>query len=166
MGTRIDRAAANTQFHERARTFGLEGQVADGSDVFAVIDIAERLVQGAREGRPAYLSVECYRYHGHARMDKSPYRTPEEEGEGRKRDPVVRAVTRLREKERVTSSELETIDAVIAQEMDEAVEFAINAAPPPVTDLFRDVYDDREPGPEPLKKRLERILATNLTANN
>ena len=38
--------------------------------------------------------------------------------------------------------------------------------PPPVTDLFRDVYDDREPGPEPLRKRLERILATNLTANN
>jgi TPP-dependent pyruvate/acetoin dehydrogenase alpha subunit len=166
MGTRIDRAAANTQFHERARTFGLDGHVVDGSDVFAVIDIAERLVQGAREGRPAYLSVECYRYYGHARMDKSPYRTPEEEAEGRKQDPLQRAVTRLQEREGVMSSDLERIDAAIAQEMDEAVEFAINAPPPPVTDLFRDVYDDREPGPEPLRKRLERILTTNLTANN
>jgi len=166
MGTRIDRAAANTQFHERARTFGLEGQIVDGTDVFAVIDIAERLVQGAREGRPAYLSVECYRYYGHARMDKSPYRTPEEETEGRKQEPLQRAITWLQEREEVTSSELEAIDAAIAQEMDAAVEFAINAPPPPVTDLFRDVYDDHERAPEPLRKRLERILATSLTTNN
>jgi pyruvate dehydrogenase E1 component alpha subunit len=166
MGTRIDRAAANTQFHQRARTFGLEGQIVDGSDVFAVIDIAERLVQGAREGRAAYLSVECYRHYGHARMDKSPYRTPEEEAEGRKQDPIQRAVIYLQEREGVTSSELETIDAAIGQEMDEAVEFAINAPPPPMTDLFRDVYDDHEPRPEPLRKRLERILTTTLTAND
>jgi acetoin:2,6-dichlorophenolindophenol oxidoreductase subunit alpha len=164
MGTRIDRAAANTDFHQRARTFGLEGHVVDGSDVFGVIDIAEQLVQGAREGRPAYLTVECYRYHGHARMDKSPYRTPEEEAEGRKLDPVALATTRLREREGVTSGELEAIDAAIAQEMDEAVAFAINAPPPPLADLFRNVYDDHQPAPEPLRKRLGRILATNLTA--
>jgi acetoin:2,6-dichlorophenolindophenol oxidoreductase subunit alpha len=165
MGTRIDRAAANTQFDERARTFGLAGQVADGSDVFSVMEIAECLIQGAREGRPAYLSVDCYRYYGHARMDKSPYRTPEEEAEGRKRDPVERAITRLREKEGVTTNELEAIDKAIAQQMDEAMEYAINAQPPPLADLFRDVYDDHEPAPEPLRNRLGRILATNLTAN-
>jgi acetoin:2,6-dichlorophenolindophenol oxidoreductase subunit alpha len=166
MGTRIDRAAANTQFHERANAFGLIGLVVDGSDVFAVIDVAEALVQGAREGAPAYLSVECYRYYGHARMDKSPYRTPEEEGEGRKLDPIQRAITRLSEHDGVTSAEFDAIDKAIAQEMDEAVEFAIHAPPPPLTDLFRDVYDDHEPAPEPLRKRLERILATNLSATN
>ena len=159
MGTRIDRAAANTNFDERARAFGLMGEVADGSDVFAVIDVAERLVQGAREGRPAFLSIECYRYYGHARMDKSPYRTPEEEAEGRKRDPVERAITHLREKEGVTPGEIGAIDQTIAKEMDAAMEFAINAQPPPLTDLFRDVYHDDEPGPEPLRERLERILA-------
>jgi acetoin:2,6-dichlorophenolindophenol oxidoreductase subunit alpha len=166
MGTRIDRAAANTQFDERARTFGLIGQVADGSDVFSVIKIAEPLIQGAREGRPGYLSVDCYRYYGHARMDKSPYRTPEEEAEGRKRDPVERAITRLQEKEGVSASELDAIDKAISHEMDEAMEYAINAPPPPLTDLFRDVYEDEEPAPEPLRSRLDRILAPNPTANN
>ena len=161
MGTRIDRAAANTNFDERARVFGLVGEVADGSDVFAVIEVAENLVQGAREGRPAYLSVNCYRYYGHARMDKSPYRTPEEEVEGRKRDPIERAITHLREREGVTLAEIEAIDKTIAQEMDAAMQFAINAAPPPPSDLFRDVYADHEPGPEPLRQRLERILATD-----
>lgn len=161
MGTRIDRAAANTNFDERARAFGLMGEIADGSDVFSVIEAAERLVQGAREGQPAYLSVECYRYYGHARMDKSPYRTPEEEAEGRKRDPVKRAITHLREKEGVTLGEIGAIDQTIAQEMDEAMEFAINAEPPPLSDLFRDVYHDDEPRPEPIRERLERILSTN-----
>jgi TPP-dependent pyruvate/acetoin dehydrogenase alpha subunit len=161
MGTRIDRAAANTNFDERARAFGLVGEVADGSDVFAVIEVAENLVQGAREGRPAYLSVNCYRYYGHARMDKSPYRTPEEEAEGRKRDPIERAITHLREREGVTLAEIEAIDKAIAQEMDAAMQFAINAAPPPPSDLFRDVYADHEPAPEPLRERLQRILATN-----
>jgi acetoin:2,6-dichlorophenolindophenol oxidoreductase subunit alpha len=99
-------------------------------------------------------------------MDKSPYRTPEEEAEGRKRDPIERAISRLREKEGVKPGELEAIDAAIAQEMDEAVEFAINAPPPRLTDLFHDVYDDHQPAPEPLRKRLERILAANLTAND
>jgi TPP-dependent pyruvate/acetoin dehydrogenase alpha subunit len=53
------------------------------------------------------------------------------------------------------------MDKAIAQEMDEAMQFAINAAPPPPSDLFRDVYDDREPAPEPLRERLQRILATS-----
>jgi len=158
MGTRIDRAAANTQFDERAHAFGLVGQIVDGSDVFAVIEAAEPLLNGAREGRPGYLSVECYRYYGHARMDKSPYRTPEEEAEGRKRDPIARAITRLHEKEEVTAAEIAVIDAAIAKEMDEAMEYAINAAPPPLTDIFRDVYDDSQPAPLPLRQRIDRIL--------
>jgi acetoin:2,6-dichlorophenolindophenol oxidoreductase subunit alpha len=161
MGTRIDRASANTQFDERARTFGLTGQVADGSDVFSVIEMADPLIRSAREGRPAYLSVDCYRYYGHARMDKSPYRTPEEEVEGRKRDPLERAITHLQEAAGVTRGELAAIDQAIAQEMDAAMEYAINAEPPPPADLFRDVYDDHEPAPEPLRSRLDRILATN-----
>jgi TPP-dependent pyruvate/acetoin dehydrogenase alpha subunit len=164
MGTRVDRAAANTQFDERSRAFGLVGQIVDGSDVFAVIEAAEPLLQGAREGKPGFLSVECYRYYGHARMDKSPYRTPEEEAEGRKRDPVERAITRLREEEGVTSGEIEAIDAAIAKEMDEAMDFAIKATAPPLSDIFRDVYDDGEPAPEPLRQRIDRILADNQTA--
>jgi pyruvate dehydrogenase E1 component alpha subunit len=133
MGTRIDRAAANTQFDERARTFGLAGQFADGSDVFSVIEIAELLIRSAREGQPAYLSVDCYRYYGHARMDKSPYRTPEEEAEGRKRDPIERAMSRLRQEEGVGSSELENIDKAIAKEMDEAMQYATSSSVRPIS---------------------------------
>ena len=94
-------------------------------------------------------------------MDKSPYRTVEEEAEGRKRDPVERAITHLRQKEWVTTAEIEAINEVIAKEMDEAMEFAINAEPPPLSDLFRDVYHDDEPKPEPIRETLKRILATD-----
>ena len=32
----------------------------------------------AREGKPAFMKIDCYRFHGHARKDKSPYRDQNE----------------------------------------------------------------------------------------
>lgn len=39
--------------------------------------------------------MTCYRFFGHARLDKSPYRDEAEELEGRKRDAVANARNRL-----------------------------------------------------------------------
>lgn len=91
MGTRIDQATANPNLHERAAAFGLAARTVDGLDVEDVADAAADLIAGAREGRPAFLSIDCYRFFGHARKDKSPYRDEAEEAEGRKKDPVLRA---------------------------------------------------------------------------
>ena len=74
MGTRIDRAAANTNLHERAIAFGLNGVTVDGGDVEAVHETAERIFTAARNGKPGFIAMTCYRFFGHARLDKSPYR--------------------------------------------------------------------------------------------
>ena len=42
----------------------------------------------ARKFEPGFIEVECYRFFGHARMDKSPYRSEEEETKMRKSDPI------------------------------------------------------------------------------
>ena len=78
-------------FHKRAAPFGLEGAQVDGSDVEAVAEVAGDLISDARSGKPGFLVVDCYRFYGHARMDKSPYRDDTEEAHGRLRDPVVKA---------------------------------------------------------------------------
>jgi hypothetical protein len=88
MGTRVDQATANTAFDQRAHAFGLNGAVVDGIDVEEVKNAAQGLIDDARLGKPGFLSVTCYRFFGHARMDKSPYRAEAEELEGRKKDPV------------------------------------------------------------------------------
>ncbi len=159
MGTRIDQASKSLAFDERARSFGLEAAMVDGEDVEAVRDAAAALIDKARAGRPGFLAVSCYRFYGHARMDKSPYRSEAEEAEGRQRDPVLRARRLLVERGSASEGELDTLDASIAAEMDRAIDAAIAAAPPETDAMFRDVYADGEPAPEPQRVRLARIFA-------
>src|SRR6185295_7217628 len=153
MGTRVDRATANLAFDERARAFGL-----DGTDVELVHETAERMVRNARQGKPGFLSITCYRFYGHARMDKSPYRDAEEEAAGRARDPLGKARARLIERG-AKAAELDALDAEIAAEMDAALESAIKASLPPVETMFEDVFAPDQPKPTPLRARLNAMLS-------
>lgn len=158
MGTRIDRAAGSVDFKARAQAFGLRAASADGAVVEAVHDAAREVVSAAREGQPGFIEVSAYRFYGHARMDKSPYRTPEEEAEGRQRDPVLKARVRLVEIGLSDPQALDALDAEISAEMDAALEGAIEGAAPRLDAMFDDVFDPATPRPEPLRQRLARIL--------
>ena len=159
MGTRIDRATANPNLHERAAAFGLEARTVDGIEVQDVADAAAELVAGARDGVPAFLAVDCYRFYGHARKDKSPYRDAEEEDQGRRRDPVQRARDRLIEGGHASAADLDALEGAVAAEMDAAIDFAVAGQEPPLASMFRDVYDPSQPEPEPVRARLDRVLA-------
>ncbi len=158
MGTRIDRASASVDFAARAGAFGLAGASADGADVEAVHAAAQDIFAGARAGRPGFIEVSAYRFHGHARMDKSPYRTAEEEAEGRRRDPVANARARLEAEGLADADALDRLDAEAAAEMDRALDAAVQATMPPLPSMFEDVYAPETPTPEPLRRRLARIL--------
>ncbi|MFK7889341.1 MAG: thiamine pyrophosphate-dependent dehydrogenase E1 component subunit alpha [Granulosicoccus sp.] len=158
MGTRVDRASKVTEFHPRAEAFGLQARSVNGLDVLDVRAAASDLLDDARGGKPGFLSISCYRFFGHARKDKSPYRSDQEEQEGRQQDPVAHARAQLCG----TSSQSDAMDALdqaIEQEMDASLKFAIDAMVPPLASMFKDVYGDEELQPEPLGVRIDRILA-------
>ena len=159
MATRIDHAAANTDFPARARSFGLQGERVDGEDVLAVLETARTLRDLAREGRAGLLIVDCYRFYGHARKDKSPYRSEEEEAAGRGRDPIARSRARLLESGGIDHDGLSEISAAVAAEMDAAVAFAVAADPPASDAVFRDVYAPGAPAPTPVADVNARVLA-------
>lgn len=159
MGTRVDRATKRTDFESRAEAFGLAAAAADGEDVEAVFATTHDLAEGARAGKPGFLVVSCFRFFGHGRMDKSPYRSAEEEEAGRKRDPIVRAREALVARGFATEAELDALDADAAREMDATIDFTTLAGLPEPASLFRDVYGHGQPPPEPLASRLDRILA-------
>ena len=158
MGTRIDMATRATDLHTRAAAFGLAAETVDGLDVRAVHDAAARIVDGARAGRPGFLAVECYRFYGHARKDKSPYRDPAEEEQGRRRDPVAFARQALLDGG-TDDADLDAMERAVAAEMDATIDFAIASAEPPPAAMFRDVFAPGEPEPEPLRTRIDRVLA-------
>ena len=161
MGTRIDRASARVDFEARAETFGLAGKRANGADVEEVEARASELIAGARRGSPGFLIVDCYRFHGHARKDKSPYRDEAEEVEQRAlRDAVAFQKRRLIDHGEAVEGDFAVIDNEVAAEMNAAVEFAIAAARTPLAALYTDVYGPGEPPPEPVDRRIDAALAS------
>ncbi len=159
MGTRIDRATRSIEFDRRAEAFGLAAAMVDGEDVEAVHRTAQALADGARGGKPGFMAISCFRFFGHGRMDKSPYRTADEEAIGRKRDPVARARDALLSQGLNDAAALDALDAEIAREMDATIDHTAAAAAPAGASMFRDVFGPGEPEPEPLQARLDRILA-------
>jgi pyruvate dehydrogenase E1 component alpha subunit len=164
MGTRVDRSAGSRDFPARAAAFGLNAARADGAEVEAVHDAARSMVSAARKGRPGFLEIDAYRFFGHARMDKSPYRTPEEEAEGRQRDPLAKARARLLAEGIAEVAELDRIDAAAGTEMDGALDHALAAPAPALSTMFQDVYAPGTPAPRPQADRLRAVLAEEARA--
>lgn len=159
MGTRIEQATKGRHLHERGLALGLNAETVDGLDVRDVRQAAARMIDAARGGKPGFLAVECYRFHGHARMDKSPYRSSDDEEKGRAKDPVLFARKTLIQSGEMDDTRLDALDRDIATEMDSSLDFTIAAREPPLNSMFRDVYAPGEPEPEAVRTRINRILA-------
>ncbi len=141
MGTRIDRASASLRFVERAATFGVAGEQADGMDAEAVWRAAGRLLARAREGGgPGFLLADCYRFYGHGRKDPSPYRSKEEEESWKRKDPVALQKRRLAEAGLLDEAGSAALAREVSEEMDRAVAWAAQASLPEPGDLYSHVY--------------------------
>jgi len=158
MGTRIDQATKATELHHRATALGLNGVTVDGLDVVAVKDTVADAIDDARAGKPGFVAISCYRFYGHARKDKSPYRSDEEERAGRQKDPVAFTREQLLQSG-YSENQLTDLDGEIEHEMDATINFAITSDAPPLSSMFWDVYGPDETPPEALQTRIDRILA-------
>jgi TPP-dependent pyruvate/acetoin dehydrogenase alpha subunit len=127
----------------RAQAFGIPAEQVDGQDVRAVHDAAERAVERARRGDgPSFLVLDTYRFHGHhvGDVDRAYYRTKEEELEwSSHRDPIALLVTHLREAG-VTEEALEQIKTEAQREIDDGVDFALQAPYPPESEVDQHVF--------------------------
>jgi TPP-dependent pyruvate/acetoin dehydrogenase alpha subunit len=112
---------------ERAAAYGFVGVTVDGNDVEAMFEATRlaRLRALAGEG-PTLIEAVTMRMHGHAAHDDMKYVPKEQVEEWRKRDPIDRQETRLRE----LGVDVEEIRAELQAELDAATEEAL-AAPMP-----------------------------------
>ena len=161
MGTRLDQASASLEFVKRAESFGLVGKEVSGLDVEEVNKQAVLILDVVREGKPAFMKIDCYRFHGHARKDKSPYRDQNEEEEGRKKDPLKFQADRLTE-QGATASDIESWHKKVGDEMDEALNFALETQEPLLNSMFEDVYAPNLTHPESVGSRIDRALYSDI----
>ena len=137
MSTRFDEIFATPTIAARAAGYGMEGEVVDGTDFFAVHDSVERAANRAREGSgPSLLEMRVYRYYGHSKSDKCEYRTREEEAEWRAKDCIGKLQAHLEMSNEEYRVLLENVD----EEVEEAVEFARSSPDPEIEDLESALY--------------------------
>ena len=135
-------AVSTDDIAARADSYGIPGVQVDGMNVFAVYEAAEEAVARARAGEgPTLLELKTYRYHGHFHADDpKKYRKPDEEEEYQERDCLKHFERLVTQQGVMTEADLQSIRDEIEQEMQDAVEFALNSPMPPMEELYSDVY--------------------------
>ena len=128
----------------RAKAFGIYTETIDGQDVQLVNETTQKLVERARRGEgPAFLECLTYRYYGHhvGDISRGYYRSKEEELEWREtRDPLKLMAEKLIGQNLTDQSVLDRIHTDVLSEIENGVQFAINAPYPDQNEVTEDVY--------------------------
>jgi len=127
----------------RPAAFGIPAESVDGQDVRAVYATSRRIVEQVRAGTgPAFLLCNTYRYRGHHVGDVSrTYRAKQEEQQWMaERDPIKLLRDWITGQKLAGNAQLDAIQVQITSEIDAAVEFAMKAPYPAVSQVQEDVY--------------------------
>jgi pyruvate dehydrogenase E1 component alpha subunit len=141
MGTRQSRIMNIQNVADRAAAYGIPGTIVDGNDVLAVYEAARKAFERARTGLgPTLIECKTYRHKGHSRVDPAKYRPREEVEQWLAKDPVKLLKQTIVEDEILTIAEIDNIEKEVAEEVADAVKFALMSPYPKGEEALDDVY--------------------------
>jgi len=141
IGMAHDRATSEPEIWRKADAFGMKGEEVDGMDVLAVRGAAQRAIERARAGEgPTLLECLTYRFRGHSLADPDELRSEKEKEFWSKRDPIKKLKNDLTSSGFVSDEELKNIEKEIDLEVNDAVEFALNAPEPDPSELTKYIW--------------------------
>lgn len=140
--TSRDYGTAVNSYVDRGAGFGIPGVVADGTDFFAVYEVAGELIKRAREGGgPSLLECEMVRFFGHFEGDAQTYKAKGENEYNRaNRDCLKIFRAKVTGAGVVSDAELDAIDAAVLELIEDSVLRAKAAPLPAPKDLMSNVY--------------------------
>src|SRR3979490_1598485 len=107
----------------RAEGYGFDGVAINGNDVLAVYQASLGAIARARAGDgPTLIECKTSRWHGHSEHDNAFYRTDEELGMWKSRDPIPTFTTYLLSRRVLHDRNLNAGQTKVASTIDEAVE--------------------------------------------
>ena len=141
MGTALGRHSAVTDLQRKGESLGVPGMRCDGMDVLDTHAVVAEAVRRVREDRqPVLVEAVTYRFRGHSMADPEEYRSREEVGQWRERDPIPAFAQRLQDEGIVDAAAQARIDADAIARVDAAVQFADASPFPAAESLYDDVY--------------------------
>lgn len=122
---------------DRARGYGIPGELVDGKDVGACFAAAGRAVSRAREGDgPTLLVFNCPRGYGHEEGDAQEYRPREDYLAAMARDPIPAAVEAFVEQDLVSQADVDRMTTEVEAVVRKAVDFGLASPEPDPGDAF------------------------------
>jgi acetoin:2,6-dichlorophenolindophenol oxidoreductase subunit alpha len=139
--TKYENATSVDQISKRAIGYNMPGYTVDGNDPFAMYAAAHAAVQRARDGEgPTLLECMTFRFFGHVFGDDDAYMDKAQKAAAIEADPVPAYRAKLIETGVATEEQLAGLEADIAAQIEEAIQYALGSDMPPVEELTRDVY--------------------------
>lgn len=141
-GTGAKYALGCESLAERCGAFGMPSEWVDGTDFFAVYEVAKKAVErGRKGGGPTSIEAETVRFDGHFVGDPQLYRAPGEVDKLRETKDCLKIFQkRVLDENWLKLEDLEEIDAEVAALIDRAVEEGLAAPFPDPEELTTDVY--------------------------
>jgi pyruvate dehydrogenase E1 component alpha subunit len=140
MGTALERSESQTDLCVKAAAFGMATIKADGMDVVAVHEAAQRACARVRAGEgPVFVEFQTYRFRAHSMFDPELYRDKAEIEQWKTRGPIHTFTARLKAQGHLTEERFLELDRAAMQEVQQAVAFAEAGTWEPAADLTRHV---------------------------
>lgn len=145
MGTALKYSHAVQELELKGAAYGIESKAVDGMDLMAVMNAADEAAKKIRETQQPYLLVcNTYRFRAHSMFDAELYRDKKEVEEWKKQDPIPAFKELVLKQQLITEQDIQELEKRIADEVEQAVDFAEKGTWEPVENLSKFVYSEKK----------------------
>ena len=129
---------------DRAKAYGMPGEIVDGNDVAAVYLAAKRAIARARGGDgPTFIEFKTMRMHGHSEHDSAKYVPRELLDEWKKKDPILNAEELLIRLGYGDGTYFHEVGERVKKEVEAGVEFAEQSPLPEGPEVLEGVFAEK-----------------------
>ncbi len=141
--TPVSKQTSAEKFSDRATGYGIPGATIDGTDIDAVYQTCKKAVERARSGGgPTLIESVTMRMHGHSAHDGAEYVPKTLIAEWKKKDPLLRIEKLLKDKKILNQKLIDEYGTIVAKELEDATQFAVDSPYPQAEDALLGVYAD------------------------
>ncbi len=144
MGTALKYAESETNISKKAASYKMTSHQVDGMDVIEVAKQTAKAVKNIHMGKgPQFLECLTYRFRAHSMFDAELYRDKEEVQKYKDKGPLITLKKNLQVQGLYEQINIDEIEQQVNTIINEAVEFAENAAFDTVENLEKFVYSPK-----------------------